>query len=59
MYQFSRNILEQLLTPVTKTFYVVAGNLARIIKMIELKEPDPTLAASEKSEIVVAAAERT
>lgn len=59
LYQFSRNILEQLLTPVTKAFHVVAGNPARIIKKIELKEPDPTLAASEKSDIVVAAAERT
>jgi len=40
-------------------FHVVAGNPARIIKKIEPKEPDPTLCASEESEVVVAAAERT
>jgi|SRR6187402_3409492 len=39
-------------------FHVVAGNPARIIRKIEPKEPDPALAASEKSEVVVAAAER-
>jgi serine acetyltransferase len=40
-------------------FVVVAGNPARVVRTIEPKAPDPRLSEAEKSEVVVAAAERT
>jgi len=40
-------------------FVVIAGNPARVLKTIESKAPDPRLSEAEKSEVVVAAAERT
>ncbi len=40
-------------------FVVVAGNPARVLRTIEPKAPDPRLSEAEKSEVVVAAAERT
>lgn len=39
-------------------FVVVAGNPARVIKKIEPKEPDPKLAESAQTGLLVAVAER-